>query len=304
MAENRVEAETPVEPSAAADGASTAPQEVAAKQPTQDSVTGETVAESDARPNAESDASSDAESALGSAKATDFDTSDASGAAGASGGESESDEAGDDDEFKINVWEQIGGLQGLIGSSLPVLVFVPVNSVWGLNPAIGAALAVAFAFLLFLVVARKNLQPGISGFMGVALSVLIAKMLGEAKGFFLYGIYVSLIYAAVFAISILVRWPLVGVIWHGIRGDGKQWRNPPQVRRWYSFATAAWALMFAARYVVKNHFYNADETNTLAIVHLAMGWPLTALVTLLSVFLVRRGLKQMDQPLAKSLPSN
>ena len=45
------------------------------------------------------------------------------------------------------VLEQMGGLSGLIYSSLPVVVFVPVSSAFGLLPAIGAALVVATLIL-------------------------------------------------------------------------------------------------------------------------------------------------------------
>ena len=45
------------------------------------------------------------------------------------------------------VLEQMGGISGLIYSSLPVVVFVPVSTAFGLMPAIGAALSVATLIL-------------------------------------------------------------------------------------------------------------------------------------------------------------
>jgi uncharacterized protein (DUF58 family) len=44
-----------------------------------------------------------------------------------------------------SVIDQLGGLSGLIYSSLPILIFVPVNSIWNLTAAIWAALGVAVA---------------------------------------------------------------------------------------------------------------------------------------------------------------
>ena len=41
--------------------------------------------------------------------------------------------------------EQLGGISGLVYSTLPVLVFVPVNSWWGLTAAIWAAVALPAA---------------------------------------------------------------------------------------------------------------------------------------------------------------
>ena len=62
------------------------------------------------------------------------------------------------------VLQQMGGISGLIYSSLPVLVFVPVSSAFGLVPAIVAALGVATAILVWRLFRRESTQPAISGF--------------------------------------------------------------------------------------------------------------------------------------------
>ena len=69
--------------------------------------------------------------------------------------------------------EQMGGISGLIYSSLPVLVFVPVSSAFGLVPAIVAALAVATLILVWRLVRKESAQPAISGFMGVGICALM-----------------------------------------------------------------------------------------------------------------------------------
>lgn len=125
--------------------------------------------------------------------------------------------AGDQAEAEVarqqTLLEQLGGFSGLIYSTLPVLVFVPVNTLAGLTAAIWASLGVAAAILVWRLVRRDPVQPAISGFIGVGICAFIAYRMGEAKGFFLFGIYTSLVYGGVFLASILVRWPLVGVIW-------------------------------------------------------------------------------------------
>jgi hypothetical protein len=103
------------------------------------------------------------------------------------------------------VLEQMGGISGLIYSSLPVVVFVPVSTTLGLMPAIGAALGVAALILVWRLFRRESIQPAISGFFGVGISALIAYIVGESKGYFLLGIWMSLIWAIVFMLSILVR---------------------------------------------------------------------------------------------------
>ena len=98
----------------------------------------------------------------------------------------------------------------------------------------------------------------------------------------------SLLYAAGFVLSILVRRPLVGVIWGMLNGQGSSWRRHRVAVRAYDIATAAWALVFAARYLVQHELYDADRTGWLAVARIGMGWPLTAVALLVTLWAVRR----------------
>ncbi|MCU1470976.1 MAG: hypothetical protein JWQ39_2125 [Glaciihabitans sp.] len=204
-------------------------------------------------------------------------------------------------EVEQTLLEQLGGFSGLIYSSLPVLVFVPVNSLRGLTTAIWAALGVATAILIWRLVRRGPIQPAISGFLGVGICALIAYRMGEAKGFFLFGIYASLIYGGAFLISLLVRWPLAGVIWGVLNGHGTEWRSDRRAMRLYDLATAVWAIVFLARYLVQNHLYDSNSTGLLAVARLAMGWPLTAVALVATVWAVR---KAGHMPASKTTTEN
>ncbi|MET7769813.1 DUF3159 domain-containing protein [Nocardia sp. NPDC005366] len=184
--------------------------------------------------------------------------------------------------------EQLGGLGGLIYSTLPVLVFVPVNTLAGLTAAVWSALGVAAAILVWRLVRRDPIQPAISGFIGVGVCAFIAYRMGEAKGFFLFGIYTSLVYAGVFLVSIAARRPLVGVIWGYLNGHGADWRADSRLVRLYDIATVAWVLVFGARYLVQSSLYETDHTGWLAFARIAMGWPLTAVALAVTVWSVRR----------------
>lgn len=191
-------------------------------------------------------------------------------------------------EAEPSLLEQMGGLTGLVSATLPVLVLIPVNNMWGLGPALAAALGVALAISLWRLAHKETLQPAFSGLLGVAICAGIAWFTGDAKGYFLYGIWMSLVLFIVAVVSIIVRWPLVGVVWKGLNGDGMGWRIVPKARRAYALATAGWATVFIARFVVQRALYDADATTTLGIVRILMGWPLTGIVTLLTVWMVRR----------------
>jgi hypothetical protein len=199
------------------------------------------------------------------------------------------------DTQQQSILEQLGGISGLVYSTLPILVFVPVNSVFGLTAAIWAALGVAAVVLVWRLVVRGTIQPAISGFIGVGICAFIAHRTGDAKGYFLFGIYTSLLYAAGFVVSILVRWPLVGVLWGFLNGHGNSWRRSRPALRAYDLATVAWALVFAARYLVQSKLYETDHTGWLAASRIAMGWPLTALVLVVTVWAVRRADRIVDE---------
>lgn len=184
--------------------------------------------------------------------------------------------------------EQMGGLSGLVSSTVPVLVFVPVNSLVGLYPAIAGAVAAGVGIAVWRLVRREPVQPALSGLFVVAVAAFIAHRTGSAKGYFLFGIWASLLYAGAFLASVLVRWPLVGVIWHGINGDGQAWRADRRARLGYDVATLTWVVVFAARFIVQKWLYDLDSATWLGVARIAMGYPLTAVALLVTIWAVRR----------------
>ncbi len=190
--------------------------------------------------------------------------------------------------------DQMGGIRGLVFSSIPILTFVPINAFWGLTAAIWGALGVAVAMLAWSLGRRENPQPAISGFIGVAICVFIAWRTGDAKGYFLYGIITQAVYGTAFAVSALVRWPLVGVIWGFLDGKGMSWRRNTAVRRWYAVATWFWAVLFAVRAVLQYALYLNDEVNWLGAARIGMGWRLALVAFLGTVWAVRRAMAHED----------
>jgi hypothetical protein len=181
----------------------------------------------------------------------------------------------------------MGGISGLIYSSLPVVVFVPVSTAFGLMPAIGAALGVAAVILVWRLIRRESIQPAISGFFGVGISALIAYVVGESKGYFLLGIWMSLLWAVVFALSILVRRPAVGYIWGWVNSHDRDWRGVRRAVVAFDLATFVWVMVFTSRFVVQQHLYDANQTGWLGVARIAMGWPLTAVAALVTYLAIR-----------------
>lgn len=209
----------------------------------------------------------------------------------------------DESENKLDgqtLFAQMGGFTGLIYSSLPVLAFVPVNTYFGLMPAISAALGVATLILVRRLIRRESLQPAVSGYFGVGISALVAWWLGEAKGFFLVGIWQALVYAAVFGLSVALRRPLVGYLWGWLSGHGSDWRGVRRAVFAFDVATIVWALVFVARFVVKKYLYDADDATLLGITTLVMGWPLTAVAALVTYLAIRAAQRALHDQTSKA----
>lgn len=203
----------------------------------------------------------------------------------------EPNEAGEVEEERApTLLEQMGGVTGVISSAVPVVVFVIVQALFHtLVASIIAAVASAAAVAVYRLMRGEKLQPAFSGLFGVAVCAFIAWRTGQAKGFFLLGIWTSLLYGGVFLISMVVRWPLVGTLWHLVNGDGQGWRRSAYLRRGYDVATLAWVVVFGARFVVQQWLYDSAYADTwLGWVRLAMGVPLAVLAAAVTVWAIRR----------------
>ena len=55
----------------------------------------------------------------------------------------------------------------------------------------------------------------------------------------------------------------------------------------FDIATLVWVAVFAARFVVQQHLYDADQTGWLGVARIAMGWPLTAVAALVTYLAIR-----------------
>jgi hypothetical protein len=59
-------------------------------------------------------------------------------------------------------------------------------------------------------------------------------------------------------------------------------------------ATLTWAAVFASRFVVQEHLYDADQTGWLGVARIAMGWPLTAVAALATYLAIRAAQRAID----------
>jgi hypothetical protein len=194
----------------------------------------------------------------------------------------------------------LGGWSGTVISAVPVVMFVAVNAVAGLWPAIWASVAVAVLLAGYRLIRRQSVQQAVSGLFGVLVAAAIAAHTGQARGYFLLGIAGSILYGAVFALSLIVRRPLVGLLWEFLDPaplpEGQRWYRVGLLRRAYDLATLAGLAMFAARAVVQLSLFRDNRTGWLAVARIVMGFPLYLAVLAFGFWVIRRARQRLPAP--------
>ncbi len=178
----------------------------------------------------------------------------------------------------------VGGWRGMLDSGLPSVVFVIWFIADGrvLRPALLAALVMGALLLALRLVRRQRTTQALAGFVGLLLSAYVARATGKAANFYLLGLLTNAGYGLALVVSILVRWPLLGVAVGAMRGDLSTWRNDPIRRRVYTVATWAWVGLFTVRLVVEVPLYLLGWVGPLGVAKIALGLPLYALVAYLT----------------------
>ena len=182
----------------------------------------------------------------------------------------------------------------LVDSGLPTVVFVTVFAVAGreLQPALIAALATGGVLAVIRLVRRDSLQNVLAGFVAVAVAAWLAGRTGQAEDFFLPGLLINVVYGIAYLVSIVVRWPLLGVLVGLATGEGMGWRRSPYLLRAYTVASWFWVGLFATRLAVQVPLYLTESVVALGVARVAMGWPLFLLCLWLSWLVIQRARAQ------------
>ena len=191
--------------------------------------------------------------------------------------------------------ERMGGVSGLVYASLPTFAYVITNAIAGLDAAVVTSIGFSIGLIVVRLSRKQPIQPAVSGLLGVVVAALIAYYTGSAEDYFLPGIWLSLAMAAVFVVSVLVRRPLVGVIWNLLRSAGpdRSWRADTVALHAFDVATLAFVALFSARFVVQQWLYDGGFTGWLAFARIAMGYPLLGAVSVIVYWAIRRANRQV-----------
>jgi hypothetical protein len=170
----------------------------------------------------------------------------------------------------------IGGWRGIIDSGLPTAVFVVayVITTNNLRSSIIAAIAAGALIVVWRLIRREQLGQVAAGFAGLAFSAWWASRNNNAGDIYLPGMLTNLGYGAAFLVSILVRWPLLGIAMGYLTGEGTAWRQDVDLRRTYAAASWIWVALFFGRIIVQAPMYFAGAVELQGVTKIVMGYPL------------------------------
>jgi hypothetical protein len=197
--------------------------------------------------------------------------------------------------------EVLGGRRGALDAGLPAVAFVTVWAIFGAlrpgNPTGPVLYGAGAAVLAGVVIAAVRLARGkrpaavLLGLLGVVVAALVVLHTGRAQDFFLLQIATNAASALLWAVSIVVRWPLLGVIVGLALRQRTTWRADPDLMRGYGRASWVWVAQYLVRLVP---LYQADQVLALGIAR-GLTWVPTLICVALSWPVMRTALPR-DHP--------
>lgn len=180
------------------------------------------------------------------------------------------------EEERVLLTRALGGWRGIFDSGVPTILFVVVYLATSSNltTAIWVALGGAVVIALWRIIRRESLQQIAAGLVGVGISAFVASRTGTGEGYFIPGLLQNAAYGVAFLISILIGWPLIGVIVGFLTGRGVSWRGDSELRKAYAAASWIWVGLFALRIAVQFPLYLAGWVGPLGVAKVVMGVPL------------------------------
>ena len=197
----------------------------------------------------------------------------------------------------------LGGRWAALDATAPAVAFVAGWLISGRSLGWGAGAALVTGAVVAVVRGHRGDRPlaALLGLLGVSVAALIALYTGRAADFFLVQLLSNVASALVWAVSVLIRWPLLGVIVGGMLGQRTSWRRDPALLRAYSLASWVWVGQYLIRIAVFTPLWMTGAVVALGAARVALSWPLIAACVAVSGAVLIRALPA-NHPGLRSAP--
>ena len=199
----------------------------------------------------------------------------------------------------------MGGRRGMVEAAVPTITFTfTYISTKEIGLAIGLSVAFAVVMLVVRLVQRSTVQYVLNALFGIGVGCFFVWLGGrnggdeseQALAYFLPGLLYNAGYAVVMVLSIVARWPVVGLLVGAVADDPLEWRQDHQIVRLCSHLTWLLVLPCLLRVFVQGPIYlsgrAADDADpyvtALGIAKVGLGWPLLVAALAAMVWLLAR----------------
>jgi hypothetical protein len=198
-----------------------------------------------------------------------------------------------DDGYKVDaksLLASVGGVQGFIEATVPGLVYVLSFAIWqDLTVSIVLVSVAMVALIIRHFVAKRPASALLGPVLGLALAIYLAQRPeGQPRDFYLTGFVTNVSYGAALLLSVLVRFPLIGVLVGFMTDQGLRWRKERRKLRFFNFVTLLWVAFFASRLAVQLPMYWANDVVSLGFTRIVMGTPYFLMMIWVSWLLLRK----------------
>ncbi|MEW1838805.1 DUF3159 domain-containing protein [Nonomuraea angiospora] len=177
----------------------------------------------------------------------------------------------------LSLFAAVGGWRTLAESIASRALFTVAYLITG-RVMTSALIAVGGVFVI--AVARvwtdRKYWQAVGGLLTVGVSAFLAGSTGNGVDFYLVGVLTSVVGSVVFLVSMLVGWPLIGLVVGQARGARFTWRRDRARRRRYQKCTAVFLAKFAIGATLMVPLYLAGNVIALGIASTLLTMPATA----------------------------
>lgn len=179
---------------------------------------------------------------------------------------------------------------------LPPILFLVLNSIYGLLVALIGSLLLSIFFLIKRLRKKDNSLYSFGGIIGIVFASLMVYLNDNASNFFLLDIISTGLLIVASVASLILKKPLAIWVSHITRGWDLEWFYREDVLPAYREVTIFWLVFFIVRINVEIYLYINASIEQLTVGNIILGYPLLIAVLTISYIYGITRLRKLNGP--------